>query len=524
MLLSWGMPLQIAPLDSHPQGEVISVRAAVARTVISGPLAIDTPGRRFYVEWDPHARVTSMGQLVFFSQFLATGGLFADWVSTCPLQFTSPNAPQVRNLLGTVTLAILAGQNRYAHVTGLRADSVNPQGLGMTKVCSEDSVRRAFADADPAACAAWQTQALQSTWLPALRHDWILDLDVTVKPIYGHQEGAEVAYNPHKPGRPSHAYHTLFVRHLRLVLDVQVRSGKEHAATHGRENLWRLWDGLPQECRPWLVCGDASYGNEGLMADCEAHGQKYLFRLRRSVGVKQLVRQLESQGGWRPAVNGWSGAEGWLQLTGWTRKRRVVVLRRLKEPLAQQAPSASDAPALPWPDLVMSKPAPEYEYQVLITNLDEELLSLSSLYTQRADAENVYDELKNQWGWGGFTTKDLLRCQGAARNVALVYNWWSLFVRCAEPERPREALTSRPLLLCAVGRIIESGRQVILRLTSTHAEAARAQELLTNLSLFLSGLMNTAEQLSLAKRWERIWDRILAPWLRPQALLPAPSG
>jgi hypothetical protein len=35
---------------------------------------------------------------------------------------------------------------------------------------------------------------------------WILDIDTTVKPLFGHQEGAEVGYNPHKPGRPSHAY------------------------------------------------------------------------------------------------------------------------------------------------------------------------------------------------------------------------------------------------------------------------------------------------------------------------------
>ena len=134
------------------------------------------------------------------------------------------------------------------------------------------------------------------------------------------------------------------------------------------------------------------------------------------------------------------------------------------------------------------------------------------------------DELKNQWGWGGFTTKDLLRCQIAARNVALIYNWWSLFVRCAEPERPREALTSRPLPLCAVGRMVESGRQLSLRLTSTHAQAARARRLLTGVSLFLSGLGNTAEQLKPGPCWERIWVGILGPWLRPKAALPGPSG
>ena len=51
---------------------------------------------------------------------------------------------------------------------------------------------------------------------------------------------------------------------------------------------------------------------------------------------------------------------------------------------------------------------------------------LGRLYRERADSENPIDELKRQWGWGGFVTQDLLRCQVAARNVALIYNWWSL--------------------------------------------------------------------------------------------------
>jgi hypothetical protein len=38
------------------------------------------------------------------------------------------------------------------------------------------------------------------------------------------------------------------------------------------------------------------------------------------------------------------------------------------------------------------------------TSLTDEILTLGQLYRDRADAENVFDELKNQWGWGGFTT------------------------------------------------------------------------------------------------------------------------
>jgi hypothetical protein len=198
----------------------------------------------------------------------------------------------------------------------------------------------------------------------------------------------------------------------------------------------------------------------------------------------------------------------------------VVVLRR---PKARPEEPASSQPLLPWPETMLTTD-PNYEYLILVTNLTWDLLPLADGYRQRADSENIYDQFKNQWGWGGFTTQDLLRCQVAARNVALIYNWWNLFVRLAEPTRPREALTSRPLLLTAVGRLVRHGGQTILRLTSSHAEAAYAQKLLTGLSLFLSGLQNAAEQLTSAECWRRIYARILEPYLRPAAALPAPSG
>ncbi len=123
--MGWGMVLQIAPVMAHPAGEVLSERRKVAQAV----LVVDTHGRRFHVEWDTDAPVTPLGQLVFFSQFLATAGLFHDWVKSCPLVFTSPNAPSLNDLLGTITLAILSGQHRYSHVTALRADTVNPAGF-----------------------------------------------------------------------------------------------------------------------------------------------------------------------------------------------------------------------------------------------------------------------------------------------------------------------------------------------------------------------------------------------------------
>lgn len=88
-------------------------------------------------------KTTPNGQLVFFAEFLATAGVFDRWVEASPLEHSSPNAPDKRDVLGTLVLAILAGHKRYAHVTALRGDAVAAQALGMQRVISEDALRRA---------------------------------------------------------------------------------------------------------------------------------------------------------------------------------------------------------------------------------------------------------------------------------------------------------------------------------------------------------------------------------------------
>ncbi len=66
------------------------------------------------------------------------------------------------------------------------------------------------------------------------------------------------------------------------------------------------------------------------------------------------------------------------------------------------------------------------------------------LYPQRADAENVFDELKNQWGFAGFCSQKATVSQSSARILLLVYNLWSLFVRVLKNQGGHtEAITSR---------------------------------------------------------------------------------
>jgi len=142
-----------------------------------------------------------MGELVFFAEFLAATGVFERWVSACPLSYRSANAPDKRDVLGTLMLGLLAGHRRYAHITALRGDAVAAQALGMNKVVSEDALRRALERIDEGASAAWMRPALMHSVREALDRSWVLDINASIKPLYGRQEGAELGYNPSKPGR-----------------------------------------------------------------------------------------------------------------------------------------------------------------------------------------------------------------------------------------------------------------------------------------------------------------------------------
>jgi hypothetical protein len=98
-----------------------------------------------------------------------------------------------------------------------------------------------------------------------------------------------------------------------------------------------------------------------------------------------------------------------------------------------------------------------WEFANLVTSLDPQFLSLARLYREQADSESAFGELKNQWGWAGFTTCDMKRYQIMARLIAVVHEWWRLFARSAELDHHREAITRRPPLLqgragCHAGR------------------------------------------------------------------------
>ena len=530
-------------------GEVAFVQKALVTAVdealqeqvrATEELRLTTPGGRFQVRWDEEGSATALGQLAFFAEFLDVSGLFSRWVEGCPMVYTSPNAPAVVDVLGTWLLSILDGQRRYAHVAGLRGDEVAPEILGMNKVVSDESLRRALAHLAPnqskrcdeaeraaraaqlAQSTAWMDTALSESVREALRTPWILDIDTTVKVLFGHQAGAEIGYNPTKPGRPSHTLHTYWIGNLRLVLDVEVQGGKAHAAKHSLPRLRLLIERLPPEERPSLVRGDNAFGNEHVMVEMEEIEQPYLFKLRQTAGVKRLIERQWSRRDWEDVGQGFDAAEGELRLTGWSRARRVVVLRRrVKGSLAVEQ-GGEGQQALHFID--HADAVKLWEYAVLVTNTAYPLQALGQLYRDRADCENGFDELKNQWGWGGYTTQDMERCNLSARAVALIYNWWSWYVRLAHPTTRLEAITSRPLLLSGVARLTRHAGQSRLLLTLTHAAGDQIKSMIANIRAGLGHVLASAPQLPKQDRWPALVRYIVGKILSAKPKNPSPPG
>ena len=156
-----------------------------------------------------------------------------------------------------------------------------------------------------------------------------------------------------------------------------------------------------------------------------------------------------------------------------------------------------------------------------LTNLEAKVLTIAQHYRDRADSENNFDEFKNQWGWCGFTTQDAKRCKIMAKMIAVVYNWWTIFTRLVDPNAHREAITMRPLLLHAVGRLTQHSRQKFLTVMSPHAKADATAQKLCAISAFFKSLRESAEQLSPKQCLERI---LRMAFRKFTILLPAPPS
>ena len=480
----------------------ITKQAACGRT-------ISTLGGDYALKWDDETQMSVNAHAALLSQFAKSGGFFDRLVETCPMRLKSNNAPDVRDLIATVMVSMINGATRFRHIDRLHGDTATAGLFGVKRFMSCDSVRRDFASIPEDKALPWAWRENLHLLQDVIAEDCVLDLDPTVKPLYGHQEGAEFGYNPQKPGRPSHCYHTLCIAKLRLTLAVVVHPGNETSGTHSRSMLTEYLEFVSSVKKPRLVRGDVSFGNESVIGDCEAADVRYLFKTKRSKSVRRAFRELLADpGAWLASSGGWQCAEREVRLDSWEKARRMVFARRPAEkmPKRRKDPPQRKFTQLEIPGLELVEAPDEdyadgYEWYALVTDLDMDARDVLPIYRERGDCENIFDEMKNQWGWSGFTAHSLKQTALFAGMSVIAANLWNVFTRLGDDGMHHEAVTSRPLLQSCIARLSRHARQGIVTIyTATNEKARRTYRAI---SAFLAKVAS-ASQLSLEERRQRI--------------------
>ena len=483
-------------VEAHPEGEA------------SCGFRFECGGGRVGVEASAD-RLTPYGGLAAWSHYLERIGIVEDLARRFPVLRTSPNATPVRDILHGFMVNCLMGGRRFAHTRRMQDDRAAAAILGLKKgrICGEDALVRMMSKADRNQARSWVGRSERDLYA-ALPPAFIADWDSTVNTRYGHQEEVEVGYNPHKPGRGSHHPLLCVVAGTRLALHMEWRPGKSVSATGWIEAMEKVWSHPDVRQRLKLNRGDIGFAQEKIMAWHEESGVKrprYLFKLRLTNNVKRALARIP----WpmwegRPTLGMEQYAETTVQLEGWSRARRVVFMRTNK-------------PANPSPQEVFWGMDKE-EVSAYVTDLPPEEATPGQIviaYRKRADAENVFDELKNQWGFSGFCSTKAVVSEMSARLLLLTYNLWSLFVRVVKEDGVHtEAVTSRDELLLIPAKLVESGRQKTLKLGVGQRWWTAISQAYMRLQHWLE---RTAPQLEIQQTFERYlcWNNPFSPdnWL-----------
>ena len=175
----------------------------------------------------------------------------------------------------------------------------------MSKVVSEDALRRALAKIDETAGVQWLQAHLDYCVRAAARRAvGSRCRSSRSTAIRKAQWSATIRAN-----RGGRAITPTCYRDLRLVLRVEVHPGDQHNPKHAAAGLWSLLAQLGRERWPRLLRGDAEWGNEGVMARAEREGVPYLFRLRAAANVKRTLERAMAERDWSDAGQGWQGKE-----------------------------------------------------------------------------------------------------------------------------------------------------------------------------------------------------------------------
>jgi hypothetical protein len=279
----------------------------------------------------------------------------------------------------------------------------------------------------------------------------ILDLDSSVKTVYGNQQGAEKGFNEKKKGAKS--YHPLlaFLNSTRECITSWLRPGNTYTANGADEFIKQAFAILSKNIKYLLVRADSGFFSDKLIGACEERpGTEYLIKVK----LKNMISVLCSQD-WQdvPAMPNIQICDFDYCPKSWGKARHFSAVRILRN-------IESDGRLFP---------AENWDYFCYCTNIVDNPLQIHKLYGDRGESENWIENVKNQMFAGQLLTNDFWANEALWLSSVMAYNV-SAWMRKLSDEKSwhEEPATFRYWFIQLAGKVVNSGRQIFLKMYKSY--------------------------------------------------------
>ena len=296
---------------------------------------------------------------------------------------------------------------------------------------------------------------------PEHRSRLIFDLDSTVLTLFGHQQGAEVGYNPRYRGKRSYDPLLCLETNSSFLWDVELRRGNAGTWAGSEELLACCFLSTPSDIRELRVRADAGFGYGPVLDMLEARLAQYAVVARMLPSLKRALRGLR----YEPMNPRWEIAEFEHQPHNWSHARRCIVARKRIE--------ETD----PEPTLFTLE---RYAYRAWHTNLPLTPAGVWHFYDGRAGMEPRIREIREDYALRKIPTHVFAANALYLEVIRFAYNLVTAFQRTCLPEEWQNLTLSklRHRLFWLPGELIRPQNRPTLRLVNSPLIAMWVEKIL----------------------------------------------
>lgn len=353
-------------------------------------------------------------------------------------------------VLGT-TLGVMCGQNRIKKIESFSQDVLVKELLGIEKKLDEDTISNRFKRFNMGRSAEFMdviNVASHKVHKILCTDKDFLDVDSSVRSVYGNQEGAEKGFNPKKHGQKS--YHPLlgFLNSTKECFRSWLRPGDSYTSNNIAEFMKECLYNLPDEIKHLIVRGDSGFFSGELLdlleSDFSSIDIGYLIKVK----MKNLSSLLVKQDWFKEKDTDFESAIFEYKCNNWTKPRPFLALRRVI--------SVGDNNLFP---------IPKYEYFCYVSDLGLSPLETHYLYGDRGESENWIEAVKNQLFAGCLLTQEFWCNEALWQCSILGYNL-SLWLRALTDKEVwrQEPQTFRGWFIQLAGKLVSTGRKLYLKI------------------------------------------------------------